>query len=512
MASIMLASLEDKLTGEALVRPKWMAWSSVTWGRKASLTSLTHATPLPSWALMPLVTILATSRGIRDETGSNTYRWNLITTVFFLGTYEDRQETENLNWSGAFQLDNAPNTVLTGNVVAGAEQAGYKTLGELCKDTTWWMGNEVHNAIYGVMLWKKGGTGPLTDCCRLNNFYTWRISDTGFYVQHYASSLITNVVSVDSPLGAMQIIYEPDSLSHKFHPKTANASHSLFVGVSPSHTCEYQASKSRIMKFYGDKFFGGGVGGGNTGILLASFTSGSNMAPLMTFSNAGTYPALYGSTHFEGLTFHNFRDTDCGRGIALMVNPQSEDANHPAFVKGLLFLNTPQESYMYIPRPNLSSIDPSECVDMDCDGLKKVVVTDVDGSLLGEKDATVISQADWEWDGDPRRGIGDYRIPLPIRQNPDGSQIEAADKFPNKGIVRDASCAVVPSWQAWKCFSLRCRLMIIESIDTDTEVRRLSPIALIANPAAAAFPGSCTIPGRQVGAATGTMPQNLKRT
>ncbi|XP_063885486.1 fibrocystin-L-like isoform X2 [Scylla paramamosain] len=214
--------------------------------------------------------------GIRHETGSNTYRWNLITTVFFLGTYEDRQETENLNWSGAFQLDNAPNTVLTGNVVAGAEQAGYKTLGELCEDTTWWMGNEVHNAIYGVMLWKKGGTGPLTDCCRLNNFYTWRISDTGFYVQHYASSLITNVVSVDSPLGAMQIIYEPDSLSHKFHPKTANASHSLFVGVSPSHTCEYQASKSRIMKFYGDKFFGGGVGGGNTGVLLASFTSGSN--------------------------------------------------------------------------------------------------------------------------------------------------------------------------------------------------------------------------------------------
>ncbi|KAK8372139.1 hypothetical protein O3P69_012423, partial [Scylla paramamosain] len=153
----------------------------------------------------------------------------------------------------------------------------------------------------------------------------------------------------------------------------------------------------------------------------------------MTFSNAGTYPALYGSTHFEGLTFHNFRDTDCGRGIALMVNPQSEDANHPAFVKGLLFLNTPQENYMYIPRPNLSSIDPSDCVDTDCDGLKKVVVADVDGSLLGEKDATVISQADWEWDGDPRRGIGDYRIPLPIRQNPDGSQIEAADKFPNKG-------------------------------------------------------------------------------
>ncbi|KAK8374276.1 hypothetical protein O3P69_012553, partial [Scylla paramamosain] len=37
------------------------------------------------------------------------------------------------------------------------------------------------------------------------------------------------------------------------------------------------------------------------------------------------------------------------------------------------------------------------------------------------------------------------------------------------GIVHDASFVVVPSWQAWKCLSLHHRLMIIESMDTDTE-------------------------------------------
>ena len=50
------------------------------------------------------------------------------------------------------------------------------------------------------------------------------------------------------------------------------------------------------------------------------------------------------------------------------------------------------------------------------------------------------------------------------------------------GIVRDSSCIKVPAWQAWKCYALSHRMMVIESMDSDTEVRRLSPIALIANP------------------------------
>lgn len=50
------------------------------------------------------------------------------------------------------------------------------------------------------------------------------------------------------------------------------------------------------------------------------------------------------------------------------------------------------------------------------------------------------------------------------------------------GIVRDDTCSLVAPWQAWMCRSLQHFMMIIESMDTDTEVRRLSPIALIANP------------------------------
>lgn len=57
-----------------------------------------------------------------------------------------------------------------------------------------------------------------------------------------------------------------------------------------------------------------------------------------------------------------------------------------------------------------SKINPADCVDMDCDALKKALVVDTDGSLLGAP-GSVLPNAGFEWDGDPRRGLGDYRIP-----------------------------------------------------------------------------------------------------
>ena len=77
-------------------------------------------------------------------------------------------------------------------------------------------------------------------------------------------------------------------------------------------------------------------------------------------------------------------------------------------------------------------MNPSDCVDMDCDAMKKAMIRDQDGSLLGSF-GTVIPQSEFEWDGDPRRGLGDYRIPKMMLTRPDGSRIPAEEKCPNKG-------------------------------------------------------------------------------
>ena len=67
---------------------------------------------------------------------------------------------------------------------------------------------------------------------------------------------------------------------------------------------------------------------------------------------------------------------------------------------------------------------------MDCDGLKKVIVEDLDGTLL-KTPGTVIPESEWEWewpDGKPnvdrRRGLGDYRIPKVLLTDLNGKKLD----------------------------------------------------------------------------------------
>lgn len=57
-----------------------------------------------------------------------------------------------------------------------------------------------------------------------------------------------------------------------------------------------------------------------------------------------------------------------------------------------------------------SKVNPSDCVDMDCDGLKKSMIVDEDGSLLGAA-GYVLPNSAFQWNNDTGHGVGDFRIP-----------------------------------------------------------------------------------------------------
>ena len=46
-------------------------------------------------------------------------------------------------------------------------------------------------------------------------------------------------------------------------------------------------------------------------------------------------------------------------------------------------------------------VNPSDCVDMDCDGMKKMLITDMDGSLVGGSSASIIPEAEYQWGTNP---------------------------------------------------------------------------------------------------------------
>lgn len=56
---------------------------------------------------------------MNDEGTDNVYRDNLLVSMLFPGTYNGAQETQNLDWYGAFNLNKATSPVLENNVVAG---------------------------------------------------------------------------------------------------------------------------------------------------------------------------------------------------------------------------------------------------------------------------------------------------------------------------------------------------------------------------------------------------------
>lgn len=78
--------------------------------------------------------------------------------------------------------------------------------------------------------------------------------------------------------------------------------------------------------------------------------------------------------------------------------------------------------------------------------------------------------------------IGNFRIPKTMLTNLDGSRIGADSKYPNKGIIRSkggqVKCQFASQWNMYKCTDINYKMIIIESLDPDTEDRRLSPIGL----------------------------------
>lgn len=50
------------------------------------------------------------------------------------------------------------------------------------------------------------------------------------------------------------------------------------------------------------------------------------------------------------------------------------------------------------------------------------------------------------------------------------------------GVINNKNCSWMSSWTAYKCDDdMNYEMLIIESMDSDTETRRLSPVAVLGN-------------------------------
>ncbi|KAK7898488.1 hypothetical protein WMY93_019341 [Mugilogobius chulae] len=417
--------------------------------------------------------------GIRIWGHNVTLRRNLVMLSLWPGSYQDREETFNFDWTAAIEVNMGTAVVLQNNIVAGFERAAYRIKGEPCpgtpNDIDMWRQNEAHGGLYGIYLNKDG----LPGCSLIRDFFVWKSFDYGIYFQVPQSMWIANVTLVDNGVGLMPLIYGPPSLSHSFEDKKVTFESSLIVGSSPNLNCSETVPSGdfNIINTEGHRI-GRPPTGGRSGLCWPSFNSGHNTAPGKPHPLNMNYNAIKGLMTVTDTTFVGFKAVCSGQeNYMFITNSLNEDLQHPVEVSNIRIVDSSELNKVFIHRASLSKVNPSDCVDMECDAKKKTLLRDVDGSFLGAVGA-VVPQSEYEWDGDPRRGLGDYRIPKVMLTYPNGSRIPVEQIAPNKGVIRK-QCTYMDSWQSYSCTGLNYRMLAIESLDADTETRRLSPVALL---------------------------------
>jgi len=120
---------------------------------------------------------------------------------------------------------------------------------------------------------------------------------------------------------------------------------------------------------------------------------------------------------------------------------------------------------------------------MDCDGPKKAMLVDLDGSFTGSNErSTLMGIAELGFGVNGPRGLGYFRVPAPMLTNLDGSNIAPTTFAANHGVFR-SDCSFKQANNYWQCGAGDKYMQVVfESMDVDTETRRLGPITYVNNP------------------------------
>ncbi|XP_077703124.1 fibrocystin-L isoform X3 [Canis aureus] len=380
--------------------------------------------------------------GIRIWGDANRVRGNLVVLSVWPGTYQNKKDLSSTLWHAAIEINRGTNTVLQNNVVAGFGRVGYRIDGEPCSSQSnpmeKWFDNEAHGGLYGIYMNQDG----LPGCSLIQGFTIWTCWDYGIYFQTTESVHIYNVTLVDNGMAISSMIYMPAAVSHKISSKTVQIKSSLIVGSSPGFNCsDVLTNDDPNIELSAAHRSARPPSGGRSGICWPTFASAHNMAPRKPHAGIMSYNAISGLLEISGSTFVGFKNVCAGEtNVIFITNPLNEDLQHPIHVKNIQLVDTTEQSKIFIHRPDVSKVNPSDCVDMVCDAKRKSFLRDMDGSFLGDS-GSVIPQAEYEWNGNSQFGIGDYRIPKVMLTFPNGSRIPVTEKAPYKGPQDHGWCA-----------------------------------------------------------------------
>lgn len=210
----------------------------------------------------------------------------------------------------------------------------------------------------------------------------------------------------------------------------------------------------------------GGCEGSNVGIYGSTFALTEKLLPPkrsdLPWEKVKTDPSVYGKTTISDIVFANFQtaanNVQCNeKHVGFSNNPLSPDAFHAHYISAVQYVNVDENAKYYLHDPDPNWRNPTDwyvvtktiifiCLlsgDMDCDGPKHVLIKDMDGSLTGSTQGSIVAN--------------------------------------NPLIIDPTKCTLVNAWNGFKCAGLDFETLVIESRDSDTFDRRIAPVGLAVN-------------------------------
>ena len=229
--------------------------------------------------------------------------------------------------------------------------------------------NFVDSALHCVSIWQNSQER----CSKIENFKTKNCIDYGIYAQVTSSLIAENIEISNSGTGITALIYGANSRQHVLENKAVKFSN-LKITMSKSLFFETEMMK-RTENLRSPKNFLGG----QTAIVIPVFASELNRAPIDEWSQVWSEPALLGASCFSNIEI-NFVGNSTNFA-AISSNGFAKDFTHPLSIRNITVNDPLREAQkILIEPPKIEWIDAEEsavCMDMDCDGGKKVLIHDL---------------------------------------------------------------------------------------------------------------------------------------
>ena len=440
--------------------------------------------------------------GIRTDSQNTVIKNNLVATVEHIALYKQYWETTvNAN----FNVDVVPagintrgttSAVLEGNSIVGVDGSCYEGKGQECNAAEEacteksvqgsWKHNTGHACWNGYYLYRTGSV-----CQRVSNFDFYNMVHFGVLVySHIPTAIVDSVIVADSKVGISSLQTGPTAIGHAVADISFTVKNSVVIGMSDSFDC-----KNRFHDYYGyggvvkmhppvDKF-------DQVAMMVSEFPDTKTGFPQSGQWDTDKDVVITGRTCVFDTAFSNFA-SKCPDVTSIVVSTQKGALDHypqMTFEKGNSCTNCNAKTLVRIYRPKDKTVNPADCGDMHCMAQKRVMIVDNDGGIFGEA-GTLVGESEYEWDGqtrggvrykDPTDGLGDFRIPAPMRVDMKGKKIPTSAIYTHAGVVRSPDCQYKGDYSGWFCpksTGLEYYDLVYESMDPDHMTRILTPLAV----------------------------------